>query len=238
MTLHLAGAPVYIGATRDEVLFTATNAVLEVARNAHRMPPSSRTSLSRSAHTIVVSGGATTPALARLIAESWPFTDIPTLIVSDERWSADPAMSNASQLAEYLAGSSFASSPVIAPAPDGDIAASAHEWSRLLDSCDNPFVSLLSMGDDGHVASLFPGCETEPVSKSVIVCRESPKPPPTRFSLSVEYLRRVPLRFAFAIGADKAQALHRIAAGESLPAGEVHPTCWFIDEAAAGSLRR
>jgi 6-phosphogluconolactonase/glucosamine-6-phosphate isomerase/deaminase len=233
VTLLLAGAPVHIGATRDDVLSAAAKVVLEAAQSQVGVAaPASNTRLS-----MVVSGGATTPALTRLVAESWQFSMLPTIILSDERWSASPALSNTRELAEHLEGSAFASCPMVNPTTSGDLQSSARDWATVVESYGNPFVSLISMGDDGHIASLFANHETEAVSDSVVICRTSPKPPSIRLSLSLNYLRKVPMRLAFALGESKASTLRRIKGGEPLPASEVAPTCWFIDEAAASGIR-
>lgn len=234
MTVHIAGAPVHVGKTREDVLSAATLTVLEAAQaelealgtGSHQTP------------SIVVSGGATTPALVRAIADSWNHAILPTLILSDERWTTDPSMSNAHELARYVKRSPFAGCRILSPVVDGELERSALEWSRRIESARPPFVALLSMGDDGHIASLFPHHATEAVGDSVVICRSSPKPPPTRLSLSMTHVRRVPLRLLFAVGAGKATTLRRINAGESLPAREAQPSSWFIDEAAASELRR
>ncbi|MGA1420065.1 MAG: 6-phosphogluconolactonase [Ilumatobacteraceae bacterium] len=233
MTLLLAGAPVHIGATRDDVLSAAAKVVLEAAQSRVGVAaPASNTRLS-----MVVSGGATTPALTRLVAESWQFSTLPTIILSDERWSTSPAQSNARELAEHLEGTVFASCPLVKPTPIGDLQSSARDWAAVVDSYGDPFVSLISMGDDGHIASLFANHETETVGDSIVICRTSPKPPSIRLSLSLNYLRKAPIRLVFALGESKASTLRRIKGGEALPASEVAPTCWFIDEAAASGIR-
>ena len=233
VTLQIGGAPVHVGATRADVLSAATLTVLAAARaelealgtDSHQTP------------SIVVSGGATTPALVRAIADSWHHAILPTLILSDERWTTDPSMSNAHELTRHLKRSPFADCRILSPVVDGELELSALEWSRRIESARPPFVALLSMGDDGHIASLFPHHATESVDDSVVICRSSPKPPPTRLSLSMTHVRRVPLRLLFAVGASKATALRRIDAGELLPAREAQPSSWFIDEAAASELR-
>ena len=49
---------------------------------------------------------------------------------------------------------------------------------------------LLGMGEDGHVASLFPGAAAKILDISVpfLVVKNSPKPPPTRISLSYKMI--------------------------------------------------
>lgn len=229
MTIFLAGAPVYVGASREAVLEAAASAVMripavhDVERNSAEIP-------------IVVSGGASTPALARVLADKWQSSISASFIVSDERWSTDPRLNNAHELASHLVGSAFSSAQILAPRMQSDIESSALMWSRALAACSLPIVALLSMGDDGHVASLFADCRIDAVSTNVAICRESPKPPPTRISLSAGYLRRIPERFVVAIGAGKRDTLLAIQSGHKRPVTEISPTRWFIDVAAAKGL--
>jgi 6-phosphogluconolactonase len=69
-------------------------------------------------------------------------------------------------------------------------------------------VALLGVGEDGHVASLFPGRPalraTEP---SVLVEEASPKPPPVRLTLSLDVLAGAREVVVAAFGASKAAAI-------------------------------
>ncbi|MBI1878505.1 MAG: 6-phosphogluconolactonase [Chloroflexi bacterium] len=103
---------------------------------------------------------------------------------------------------------------------------------------------LLGLGEDGHTASLFPGHpllkETE---RWVAPIFDSPKPPPQRITLTLPVLNNARQVAFITAGAGKAGILPRVfAAGSTLPAhlvqpndGELH---WFVDEAAAGQLKR
>jgi 6-phosphogluconolactonase len=101
-------------------------------------------------------------------------------------------------------------------------------------------VLLLGVGPDGHVASLFPGHPGFAVREgSTIAVRESPKPPPTRISLTLPALRTARQTWLLAAGDGKADAVARAIGGEALPAGSVHGTnrtLWLLDRAAAGKL--
>ncbi|MFB7944143.1 6-phosphogluconolactonase [Kitasatospora phosalacinea] len=102
-------------------------------------------------------------------------------------------------------------------------------------------VLLLGVGPDAHVASLFPGHPgTERTDATVIAVHDSPKPPPTRLSLTLPALQRARQAWLLAAGEDKSEAvaLARTSPGAATaPAGAVHgteQTLWLLDEAAAG----
>ena len=71
---------------------------------------------------------------------------------------------------------------------------------------------------------------------------DSPKPPPTRVSLTRECLERSREVWFLVSGADKADAVLRGTTGapfETTPAAHVHGierTLWLVDDAAAGDL--
>lgn len=125
------------------------------------------------------------------------------------------------------------------PAADGiaDNMASAATYAKELG--DTIFdICLLGMGEDGHVASIFPNHPSfEPTSHSVIGVSDAPKPPSERISLSMETLKRSREVWFLVSGEEKADALARAMAGDpTVPAGVARGTertVWLIDQAAA-----
>jgi 6-phosphogluconolactonase len=97
---------------------------------------------------------------------------------------------------------------------------------------------LLGMGPDGHTASLFPGhVEAHAKAAPVIGVRDSPKPPPERITLTLPVLHRARFTLLLVTGAEKADALARVRAGdEELPPGRLGDGLDEIvcDPAAAG----
>ena len=100
-------------------------------------------------------------------------------------------------------------------------------------------ICLLGMGEDGHVASIFPdhpSFEKETAS-TVIGVTNSPKPPAERLSLTLPSLNRSAEIWLIVAGSEKADAVARAVAGDpGLPAGSVRGTertVWFLDAAAA-----
>jgi 6-phosphogluconolactonase len=68
---------------------------------------------------------------------------------------------------------------------------------------------LLGMGEDGHVASLFPGAGADVVAcpTPFLVIHNSPKPPPTRLSLSYAAIAAARKIWVLVSGAGKEKAL-------------------------------
>jgi 6-phosphogluconolactonase len=78
-------------------------------------------------------------------------------------------------------------------------------------------VLLLGMGEDGHIASLFPGQRVSGAGAAYVA--ESPKPPPRRITLTRELLATARRSILLASGESKRAALERLLAGDArLPA--------------------
>jgi len=136
--------------------------------------------------------------------------------------------------------------------PDGaDPEAAAARYSQELERAARPGtaplphfdVLMLGVGEDGHVASVFPehpvAYETRPVS----AVRGSPKPPPIRTTLTLPALNTAAEVWLVAAGPDKADAVGTALNGTSpvpLPAASVHGvdrTIWHLDQAAATKIK-
>jgi 6-phosphogluconolactonase len=122
--------------------------------------------------------------------------------------------------------------------PDGDDPDAAAQ--RYAASLTGPFdVVLLGIGEDGHVASLFPGHpEVDITDLTVSAVRNSPKPPPTRITLTLPVLTSAREVWLVAAGAGKAEAVASALSGGPVPAARVRGaerTLWLLDPAAAAS---
>jgi 6-phosphogluconolactonase len=130
---------------------------------------------------------------------------------------------------------------------DPDAAAEQYAAELAADAEDGVVPSfdvlLLGIGPEGHVASLFPGAPgISEFERTVIAVRDSPKPPPTRLSLTFPAIRAAREVWIVASGAEKADAVAGALAGrapEELPAAGARGrelTLFLIDAAAAGKL--
>jgi 6-phosphogluconolactonase len=73
---------------------------------------------------------------------------------------------------------------------------------------------ILSMGEDGHIASLFPGHSEQLNSvNSAVAVDNSPKPPAVRVSIGVARLAKASAIYIFAVGESKRQALDELLRG-------------------------
>lgn len=131
---------------------------------------------------------------------------------------------------------------------DEQLDAAAVKFATSVSALSNPEtgfidfdVTLLGMGPDGHIASLFPGHAIPEAGVSIIAEHSSPKPPPQRLSFTYEAINHSKEIWFVVAGADKAEAVSVAfsSAPTRLPVGRVagiHKTVWFIDEAAAEGI--
>ena len=100
-------------------------------------------------------------------------------------------------------------------------------------------LTILGMGPDGHVASLFPGMNHD--GDLIVSVDDSPKPPPQRLSFSMELINRSERIIFVVAGIDKAEAVEAIHKNPEceLPAAKVEAkgeTLWIVDEAAGAAF--
>ncbi|MEV4511940.1 6-phosphogluconolactonase [Dactylosporangium sp. NPDC049525] len=137
------------------------------------------------------------------------------------------------------------------PASDGphgtDAAAAAAAYAAELDTAGGAAggagfdVVLLGVGEDGHVASVFPGHPVGADPRTVADVHDSPKPPPVRLTLTLPTLNTAAEVWLLASGSGKADAVREALTGSpaTLPAAKVHGrdrTLWLVDTEATESL--
>jgi 6-phosphogluconolactonase len=141
------------------------------------------------------------------------------------------------------------------PGPDGpdgdDPDAAAARYAAELAAATRPSdpgpvpafdVLMLGIGPEGHVASIFPGQPAVHDDRPVVAVRDSPKPPPTRVSLTFPSIQAAREVWILASGAEKSEAISQALWGASpdeLPAvgarGQQR-TLFLLDAAAAAKV--
>jgi 6-phosphogluconolactonase len=105
----------------------------------------------------------------------------------------------------------------------------------------------LGVGEDGHVASLFPGSPALHVAdRWVVAVTDAPKPPPRRLTVTLPVLDAARRVVILASGAEKAEIVRAAIEGgpnaHALPAHAVATAApgrlWLLDAAAAGALTK
>ena len=98
------------------------------------------------------------------------------------------------------------------------------EYEKVLKKIDKFDVVLLSVGEDGHVASLFPN-HSYPDNKMVVIEGNSPKSPKQRLSMSYKQLNKSNYIFKLLIGKSKQQVVHLLQKTTNLPITKVTGEC-------------
>lgn len=210
------------------------------------------------AHLVLTGGGIGTKVLAAIAAApardavDWRRVDF---WWGDERFEAtgDPERNETGARAALLDKLGVEAARVHAMAgpdgPDGDDPdASAARYAAALAAAGGGTpvpvfdVLMLGIGPEGHVASIFPDSPAARAGGSVVAVRNSPKPPPTRISLTFSAIQAAREVWILASGAEKAEAVAEALSGVSqdkLPAAGARGTertLFLLDEAAASKL--
>jgi 6-phosphogluconolactonase len=97
-------------------------------------------------------------------------------------------------------------------------------------------VLLLGLGEDGHIASIFPGWSA-PTGARVARVACSPKPPSERITLTPRVLARASTSLVIAAGESKREAIERMRNGDvSLPVSELSGVTVVTDLDLGGSV--
>jgi 6-phosphogluconolactonase len=216
------------------------------------------------AHLVLTGGGIGTKVLAAIAAApardavDWRRVDF---WWGDERFevAGDPERNETGARAALLDALGVAPARIHAvPGPDGPDgddpdAAAARYAAELAAAAGQPGagangavpafdVLMLGIGPEGHVASIFPESPAAHATGSVVAVRNSPKPPPTRISLTFSAIQAAREVWILASGAEKADAVAEALSGVSrdkVPAAGARGrdrTLFLLDEAAAEKL--
>ena len=226
-------------ADADALALAAADAVVAQAATAIR---------ARGAFRFAVPGGRTPRGMLASLAAT-DRADAPdwtrvTVLLADERAlpSGDPER-NDWLVRETLLAPLGGRAPRFVPmrAEDADLERAAQDYaSELAVPLD---LVVLGVGEDGHVASLFPGSPLfSDAARLVAVVRDSPKPPPVRLTLAPRALAEARAVLVLASGSGKADAVAAaLAPGADprhVPAALRADAAWIVDRDAAARLGR
>jgi 6-phosphogluconolactonase len=209
------------------------------------------------ASAVLTGGGIGTAVLASLAAEpardaiDWRSLDI---WWGDERFvpAGDPERNETGARSALLDHVAVDPARVHAmPGPDGpdgdDPEAAAARYATWLTaggpvSVPSFDVLMLGIGPEGHVASLFPHLPALSDPRSVVAVHDSPKPPPTRLSLTLPSIQAAREVWILASGAEKADAVAAALSGAApadVPAAGARGrqrTLFLLDRDAAAKI--
>lgn len=178
---------------------------------------------------LAISGGSAASAVCKVRETMGELWSLVRLTWIDERCvPTDDPMSNRGEA--YRAGYLSADQAAQIELPlwlddDDDERAVARVQKSLDTSFDNGLdVTLLGMGPDGHIASLFAGHAllNHPPERSVATLWDSPKPPPHRITLTLAFLQRCPRHILLALGSEKQPAIEAtLASDPAFPASKL-----------------
>ena len=191
----------------------------------------------RGRFSLVLAGGRTPLAAYRRLAESAAETAGWEIFFGDERClpPTDPERNSVAAADAWLSTSAIASAHIHEIAAEqGPELASALYAEEIAGW--QPFdLVLLGMGEDGHVASLFPG-HAHAGGPLVVAVRGAPKAPSERVSLNYPVICAAHRRLVLVTGAGKRAALAAAREGQDLPVTRLAacgPVTVLADEAAA-----
>ena len=98
------------------------------------------------------------------------------------------------------------------------------EYEDTLKRIDKFDIVLLSMGEDGHIASLFPG-HIYPKEQLVVIEQNSPKPPKERISMSYKQLNKAHYVFKLIMGESKQKAVALFKKNANIPITKINGDC-------------
>ncbi|MGH3979492.1 MAG: 6-phosphogluconolactonase [Pseudonocardiaceae bacterium] len=251
--------------TPPDVVVHGTPELLAAAASARLVTRVVDAQAARRTASVVLTGGGTGIALLQQLATNpaaraveWSRVD---LFWGDERFlpAGHPDRNETQARAALLDHVGVDPARVHPMAPSDGVAgndpdAAARAYAQLLADLARPEdhgavptfdVCLLGIGEEGHVASIFPASpavyETE---RTVVGVRGCPKPPPTRVSLTLPAIRCAAEVWILTAGAAKAPAVAMALGGAGqvqLPAAGARGrrrTLWLLDRAAAAKLPR
>jgi 6-phosphogluconolactonase len=215
---------VHIYPTDNEAFVAAAAAVAELVRLG--------ISKNQTSNVILAAGNSISKTLSLLssVDADWPNVN---WYLADERCvDAESELRNDKQIADVLRntlgthyGRIFSPSSHLSPKEAAGEYASRIEQINMFDLC------LLGVGNDGHIASLFPNHQA--LSSNRVCCEilDSPNPPAQRITLTLKMFAQVKNRILVMAGPSKSSAVADYTTNPKSPVRLYDPTAIFADRA-------
>jgi 6-phosphogluconolactonase len=215
--------------TPDLIAETVCKRILELAKEAIA---------ARGQFKFVLAGGTTPEKVYRLLARSDADWSKWFIYYGDERvLPVDHADRNSVTATNtFLSEVTIPQNQIFAIPTELGIEESAAAYRQIVKAAMPFDLVLLGMGEDGHVASLFPNHVQDEVDDVIHSVYFSPKLPAKRVTLSAKALSNTQNLFFLINGTNKREALQRWREGENLPVASVNASqnlVCFLDNAAA-----
>lgn len=204
--------------TRESIAVAVAERLAELAQAAFQ---------ARGVFTLAIPGGSVAEAILPLLANAaLPWAKVHIFWVDERAVPLSSPDSNAGRAFALWHGSRLAADAVLHPMPadQADLESAAREYATEIASVAGEPARfdavLLGVGEDGHVASLFPGRrETFRTDAQVMVVSDSPKAPALRLTMSMPLFTNARHVFAIAFGKGKAAVMREAlqAAASELP---------------------
>ena len=184
---------------------------------------------------VVVAGGESVHHVLRKAFSAQSNWGNVIFVLADERClPVGDSQRNDTALLALIDSHSFEFSPqlVSIPAERGPANGSI-DLENLLKKVGKPNIVMISVADDGHIASLFPLSGHLSATTWSCAITDSPKAPRERVTCSMAYFALTTHRIALQTGHNKRDIFVRLQQGERLPLAVFSPTHWFLDSDAA-----
>lgn len=184
---------------------------------------------------VVVAGGESVHHVLRKAFRAQSNWGNVIFVLADERClPVGDSQRNDTALRSLIDSYSLKSPPhlVSIPAERGPVDGSIG-LENILKNIGKPNIVMISVADDGHIASLFPISGHLSATTWSCAITDSPKAPRERVTCSMAYFALATHRIALQTGHNKRDVFVRLQQGERLPLAVFSPTHWFLDSDAA-----
>ena len=182
--------------------------------------------LKKNCFNIVLTGGQSVLNLYRILSKSDSIWDKWHIYIGDERFLPIEHKDRNYRIINeiWLNSSLIPKKNIHFIRPELGLLEAQKEYEKILNRIDKFDVVLLSMGEDGHVASLFLN-HSHPEDQMVIIENNSPKSPRQRVSMSYKQLNKSSYIFKLVVGESKQKAVSLLQQNTNLPISKVKGEC-------------